>query len=427
MTMLPRQILVAPPIEQHALVDPASELRDRLSAAWANEDWAGKRVAVAVGSRGIDRIAEMAATVVAWLKARGADPFVMPAMGSHGGATPEGQRGVLATYGVTEAAMRAPIEASMDVVEIGETIAGAHVVVSSVALGADAIVLMNRVKPHTDFDSAVLGSGLLKMSAIGLGKAEGAFRCHRAASAVGHETVIRGVSAAVLARLPRPYGIALVEDGVHQLARIELLRGPEIAEREPALLAMARKWMPSLPLPELDVLVIDQIGKNISGSGMDTNIVGRGVDTRPMVNRRSVIKVIVVRGLTPESGGNAVGIGLADIVLAGLVDDMDPVSTYTNAVSALTPATARIPINFRTDAECMRAALRVAAADPEAPRIARIRHTLALDRIVLSEACRPSLAPDVKVLVPPTDWRFDAAGNFDPATDLLAEMGAVHP
>jgi hypothetical protein len=415
-------MLVAPPIERHALADPPSALRDRLNSAWVNEDWAGKRVGVGVGSRGIDRIAEIAATVVAWLRARGADPFVMPAMGSHGGATAEGQRAVLATYGVTEAAVHAPIETSMEVVEIGETIAGARVVVSSIALGADAIVLINRVKPHTDFDSAILGSGLLKMSAIGLGKAEGAFRCHRAASAVGHETVIRGVSAVVLARLPKPFGIALVEDGAHQLARIELLRGSEIAEREPALLALARKWMPALPLPELDVLVIDQIGKNISGSGMDTNIVGRGVDTRPMANRRSVIRVIFARRLTPESGGNAVGIGLADIVSTALVEQMDTVSTYTNAVSALTPATARIPINFRSDAECMGAALRIAAADPSAPRIARIRHTLALDRIVLSEACQQLLSADVEVLVPATDWRFDATGNFDPATDLLAEV-----
>ena len=420
MTKLPRQILVAPPVARHALADPASELHQCLTGEWASEDWAGKRVAVAVGSRGIDRIAEMASTVVQWLRARGATPFIMPAMGSHGGATPEGQRGVLATYGVTEAAMLVPIEASMDVAELGETVSGVPVVVSSVALGADAVVLINRVKPHTDFGSAVLGSGLLKMAAIGLGKAEGAFRCHRAASMHGHEAVIHAVSAVVLARLPRPYGIALVEDGAHHLSRIGLMRGPEISGGEPALYAMARAWMPALPLEHIDVLVIDQIGKNISGAGMDTNIVGRGVDGRPMVGRRSEIRVIYARGITPESKGNAVGIGLADIASRRLVDEMDPVSTYTNAVSALTPATARIPINFRTDAECMGAAIRISAADLSDVRIARIRHTLALDRIVLSEACVPLLSKDVEILAGPAEWRFAADGNFEAATDLLA-------
>jgi Lactate racemase N-terminal domain len=420
MTKLPRQILVASPVARHALADPSAELRQRLNGEWSAEDWAGKRVAVAVGSRGIDRIAEMAGTVIQWLRAQGATPFIMPAMGSHGGATPDGQRGVLATYGVTESTMLAPIEASMDVMELGETATGVPVVVSSVALGADAVILINRIKPHTDFGSPVLGSGLLKMSAIGLGKAEGAFRCHRAASVHGHEAVIRAVSSVVLSRLPRPYGIALVEDGAHQLSRIGLMRGPEIPEREPELYAMARSWMPALPLEQIDVLVVDQIGKNISGAGMDTNIIGRGVDGQPMAGRRSEIRVIYARGITPESKGNAVGIGLADIASRDLVDQMDPVSTYTNAVAALTPATARIPINYRTDAECLGAAIRISAAELSDVRIVRIRHTLALDRIVLSEACLPLLSKDVEVLAPPTDWTFGADGNFEAGTDLLA-------
>jgi hypothetical protein len=426
MNMLPRQILVAPPLERHALADPARRLRERLDATWMNEDWTGKRVAVAVGSRGIDRIAEMASTVVAWVRARGAQPFVMPAMGSHGGATSQGQRGVLATYDVTEATMGTTIESAMDVTEIGTSASGVPVVLSSVALAADIVILLNRVKPHTDFDSETLGSGLVKMSAIGLGKAEGAFRCHRLASTAGYEKILREVSAVVLGRLPRVYGVALVEDGAHQLAHVELLRGPEIHDREPALLKTARAWMPALPIPEIDVLIIDEIGKNISGAGMDPNITGRGVDAKPMANRRVNARVIYARGLTPQSGGNAVGIGMADIASTGLVRQMDPVSTYTNAISALTPATARIPINFATDSECVRAALRVAAAEPSTARIARIRNTLALDRVVLSEACLPVLAslPGVEVLMSPTDWRFDAAGNFDAATDLLQPVHA---
>jgi hypothetical protein len=423
MTPLPRQALVAPPLAHHALPDPAATLRQRLDADWTMEDWRGKRIAVAVGSRGIDRIGEIAKTVVAWLKARGGAPFVVPAMGSHGGATSDGQRAMLGTYDVTEASIGAPFETAMDVDELGETPSGVRAVVSSVVRAADAVVLINRVKPHTDFNGA-FASGLIKMSAIGLGKAEGAIRCHWAAATLGHERVIRDVSTTVLSRLPRTYGVALIEDGAHQLARIETLRGEEFHDREPALLEIARGWMPAIPIPEVDVLVLDQIGKNISGAGMDTNIVGRGVDTLPMPNRRSIVRRIYVRGLTPESRGNAIGIGLADVISTALVEQMDPVSTYTNAVSAMTPATARISIHFKTDAECMRAALRVAAADPANPRIVRIRHTLALDRIVVSEACLETLDPRATVLVPPTDWRFDAAGNFDAATDLLAEVHA---
>ncbi len=424
MMTLPRQVLVAPPVERHALATPAAVLAEQLGQTWGREPWSGRRVAVAVGSRGIDRIGELAATVVSWLRARGASPFVMPAMGSHGGATPEGQRALLATYGVTEERVGAAIEASMDATAIGTTTSGVPVLTSSVALGADAVVLMNRVKPHTDFDSLTVGSGLAKMSAIGLGKAEGAFGCHWAAATLGHERVIGEVSDVVLARLPHVYGVALLEDGAHHLARIELLRGGEIRAREPELLRLARRWMPALPVPDVDVLVIDEIGKNISGTGMDTNIVGRGVDLRPMTSCTAVVRAIYLRRLTPESHGNAVGLGLADLASTRLVEQMDPVATYTNAVSAMTPATARIPINFRTDAECIKAALRVAAANAEAPRIVRIRNTLALDRVVLSEACLPAIAdrPGVEVLVQPTEWRFDESGNFDQATDLLEEV-----
>ncbi len=426
MTQLPRQLLIEPRLAHHALADPIGELAGRLAATWTAEPWAGRRVAVGVGSRGIARIADVVRTTVAWLRQQGADPFVMPAMGSHGGGTADGQRDLLASYGVTDAAVGATIETAMDVTEVGRSAEGINVVVSNLALRADAVLLINRVKPHTDFDSAHVSSGLMKMSAIGLGKAEGAFRCHWAASSIGHERVLLDVSSVVLQHLPNVYGIALLEDGAHELARIELLRGREFRHREPALLALAREWMPTLPFPAVDVLVVDEIGKDISGTGMDTNIIGRGVDLRPMTNRRSDVRAIYVRGLTPASHGNAIGIGLADIVSSRLVEAMDPTITYTNAVSAMTPATARISINFPTDAACLRAALRVSGSDPASPRIVRIRHTLALDRLVVSEAYATEVAArdDLSVLVPPTEWRFDAAGNLDATTDLLAPVPA---
>ncbi len=426
MPTLPRQLLIEPRVEHHALRDPAGTMRQRLDAAWPSEDWAGRRVVVGVGSRGIDRIAEMARTLVGWLRQQGAEPIVIPAMGSHGGGTSEGQRELLASYGVTEHAIDAPIDSSMDVVEVGQQAEGVRVVISARALNADAVVLLNRVKPHTDFGSPVLGSGLVKMSAIGLGKAEGAFRCHWAAATRGHERVLKAVSRIVLGHLPRVYGVGLVEDGSHRIALVEPMRGGEFHDREPALLAKARQWMPALPFTEVDVLVVDEIGKDISGTGMDTNIVGRGVDLQPMPNRRSAVSAIYVRGLTPASHGNAIGIGMADIVSDRLVQAMDRHKTYTNAVSAMTPGTARVSIHFPTDRECLRAALRVSAADPQAPRIVRIRHTLALDRIVVSETYADQIAirDDLTVLAPPTEWRFDAEGNFDPATDLLAGVPA---
>jgi hypothetical protein len=176
---------------------------------------------------------------------------------------------------------------------------------------------------------------------IGLGKAEGAFRAHWAAKTQGYEQIFLDVSATVLSHVPNAYGVALVEDGSHKLGHITLLKGAEFHAREPELLKRARSWMPALPIPEVDVLIVDEIGKNISGAGMDTNIIGRGVDLKPMANRRADVRVIYARSLTPESHGNAIGIGLADVVSQRLVDQMDPVFTYTNAISAMTPAPCR--------------------------------------------------------------------------------------
>jgi hypothetical protein len=426
MLALPRQMLLTQRLASHPLADPAAELIARLGP-FESDDWQGRRVAVAVGSRGIDRIAAITRALVAWMRERGAEPFVMPAMGSHGGGTPAGQREVLASYGITENAMGVPIRADIDTRTLGETSSRTPVHTSVVALEADAVVLINRVKPHTDFASASLGSGLRKMCAIGLGKVEGAYASHLAASRLGYERVIQEVAAVVAARLPRLYGVALVEDGTHHLGRVEVLRGDEFATREPALFELAWKWMPALPLPEVDVLIVDEIGKDISGAGMDTNIIGRGVDTAPMKNRRSVVRVIYARSLTPASHGNAIGIGLADIVSTRLVEQMDPDVSYTNALTAMTAATVRISVNFATDAECMRAALRLAGVTDVDARILRIRNTLSLQHIVASEACLDALSgkDEVDVVVPPTAWTLAANGNFEPANDLLSAIPAA--
>jgi hypothetical protein len=423
---LPQQMLVEAALASQPLADPEAETAARL-AARLDASWAGRRVAVAAGSRGIDRYAQVVRGTVSALRSRGALPFVMPAMGSHGGGTAPGQVEVLETLGITEASVGAPIVSTVETVEVGRTPSGLRVLTARDALDADAVVLVNRVKPHTDFASPTLGSGLLKMSAIGLGKISGAFACHEAASRIGHEAVIREASSVVLGRLPLVVGVGLVEDGHHQLARVEVLVGPELGSREPELLRQAREWMPALPFREIDVLILDEIGKNVSGAGMDTNIVGRGVDGRPREDRKATVRALYVRGLTPETHGNAVGMGLADVVSTRLVEALDPKSTFTNALSALTPAMARTPMHFASDAECLRAALRLSGAEEGRARIVRVRNTLALDRLVVSSAFAGEVAErkDLRVLVGARDWSFDAAGNLEASADLLAAGAAA--
>ncbi len=405
----PRQLRVRQRLVAEPLADPSTTLVDRLSRLEA-DGWHGQRVAVALGSRGIAGILPVARTLLEWLHSRGAEPFVIPAMGSHGGATPEGQRELLASYGLTTEALGVPVRAEMETDEVGRTPGGIPVHLSRVAREADAVVLVNRIKPHTDFESLTLGSGLLKMAAIGLGKRDGASACHLGAARLGYEAALTEVAEAVLACTPRLYGVGLLEDGTHQLARLEVLRGHEFARDEPALLQQARAWMPALPFAEVDVLVVDAIGKNISGAGMDPNIIGRGVHGERMALCRSTVRIIVARDLTPESHGNATGVGLADVVTSRLVAAMDPAITYTNALAAMKIVPVRIPFQFATDDECLSAAFRLAGVAPERARILRIRDTLALEHVIASEGYSHEIdgRDDLEVLGPLEPWSLEA-------------------
>jgi hypothetical protein len=424
---LPDQMLVEARLPSHALADPGAEVAARLEAALAGEALAGRGIAVACGSRGIDRIAQVTRAVISWLKARGARPYILPAMGSHGGGTAEGQTELLASYDITEASMGVPVRASMETVEVGRTEAGTPVFTSREALEAEGLVVINRVKPHTDFESTRLGSGILKMCAIGLGKVDGAAAAHRAAALHGYEASILAASRLVRSRIRLVAGVALVEDPHHHLARVEVIPAAAVEAREPELLALARSWMPALPFSEIDVLIVDEIGKNVSGAGMDTNVIGRGVHGEPFRTARARARVIYARGLTPESHGNAVGMGLADVISSRLAAAVDPRITYTNAITALTPATVRVPMHFATDAECLRAALRVSAADPERARIVRVRNTLALDRFVASAAYADEVKErsDLGLVAPLQPWTLTAEGNFDAARDLLSGPAAA--
>jgi hypothetical protein len=408
-------------LEDHRLQDTGAETAAQLDGIFPEGALTGRSVAVGVGSRGIDQLATVVGAAIAKLKSYGARPFIFPAMGSHGGATAEGQKEILASFGVTEESVGAPINASMDIVEIGRTENDIRVFASRPALEADAMLFINRVKPHTDFASDRIGSGLRKMLVIGLGKAAGAFECHRYASGpnpiFGYERMLIEVSNFVLNNLPSIFGLALIEDGYHKLSHIEALAGQRIAEREPELFKFARAWMPALPFERIDALIIDEMGKNISGSGMDPNVIGRREGIKP----RQEARAIYVRSLTPETHGNAIGVGMADVVSNQLVNEIDKVSTYTNALAAMSPGSVRIPMHFANDAECLAAALRIAGADPAEARIVRVRNTLALDRFVASSAFATEIAErdDLTVLQSSVDWRFNDDGDFDPANDLL--------
>jgi hypothetical protein len=420
---LPRQLLVEARIPSRPLADPAAEVTAQLHAM-PEMRLHGKRIVIGVGSRGIDHIVDVVRATVAFVRAHGGDPIVIPAMGNHGGATDDGQAEILAGLGVTEATVGATIHPRMTTKQVGVTASGVPVYVAEEALEADGVVLVNRIKPHTDFESTIIQSGLLKMCAIGFGKSEGAAACHRAALRLGLEKTLLEVSQAVLGSLKVMAGIALVEDGHHQLSRLEVMAANAIASREGALLAEARNLMPALPFERIDVLVID---KDISGAGMDTNIIGRGIDGLPRASRRSDIGAIYVRGLTPASHGNAIGLGMADVCSKRVVDSLDPEAMFTNALSAMTPTTAKIPLHFASDRDCLRAAIRFSGTEAATAGIVRVQNTLALDRFIVSENYVQQIADrgDLSIVSEPTAWQFDGTGDFDTASDLLTSGKAA--
>ncbi len=371
------------------LLDIAATIAGKFSAIRARIK-PGKRIAVGVGSRGITNLSEIVRATLDQIRSAGGQPFLIPAMGSHGGATPPGQREVLASYGLTEEAMGVPIHASMEVKQVGTSEQGVPVHCSIEALAADGIVLINRIKPHTDF-TGTLGSGLLKMAVIGLGKRIGATAMHVAASRIGHEEAIRGMARVLLRTTPILGGVAILENQRHETAGLTVLLGEDFEERENALLAEARRLMPLLPFEEIDLLIVDQLGKNISGAGMDPNVINRSIHGYSSSLLREgqpapFIRRIFVRGLTPETHGNAIGVGLADVTTTRLVQSMDQRATFINALTALTPQSAKAPIHFDTDRECLERAIdSLALDDPSTARIAWIRDTLSLAEMKISE------------------------------------------
>jgi hypothetical protein len=375
----------------------------------------GDSVAVGAGSRGIANIDVVVRAVVDHLRDMGARPFVFPAMGSHGGATADGQRDVLAHYGITEATMGCEIRASMDVVQVGEAL-GLPVWLDRRASEADWIGLVNRIKPHTDFKGTI-ESGLFKMMTIGLGKYRGATQYHRANVNHGYETVITAVGRQMLAKARIGFGLGVVENGYDETALVEAFSAATLEAGERRLLEQARQWMARLPFSPIDVLIVEEMGKNISGAGMDTNVIGRPSNPHEPFPAEPKILWIVALDLTDESQGNAVGIGNADFTTRRLVDKIDMKPTLINAITACSPGGAKLPPTYDTDREAVETALScIGLTPPERARVIRITSTLLLGEIECSEALLPDIArrPDLTVIGPARPLEFDAAGQLIP-------------
>jgi len=373
----------------------------------------GESVAVAVGSRGISHIPIIVYECVKFLKGRGLKPFIVPAMGSHGGNTPEGELSVLASLGINESFVDVPILAVEDVVKIGTLDMGLPILMDRRAAEADHIVVINRVKPHTKFHGPI-ESGLTKMLTVGLGKGQGAALYHRAA--VQHTFgILQDAARRILETRSVLFGLAILEDGYKDVSRISAVRPENWFETERTLLEQARFMMPCIPFDPIDILIVDEIGKDISGIGMDSNVTGRHRDIIADFSMAPHVKRIFVRDLSPESDGNGNGIGLADVTTERLVDALDLEKTYTNALTAISPEKAAIPMYFETDRDCIEACLNtIGMVKPEAARIIRIKNTATLETLLVSRALEGDLVsnPDLQILRPWEPIAFDDSGNL---------------
>lgn len=396
------------PVRQHLttdhITDIAGHVRHQLAASNLQAQLKpGMRVAIGLGSRGVGCIREVVTPLVETLLEWGALPFLVPAMGSHGGGTAEGQREVLIGYGLAKLGI--PILSDMESVQIGTTPEGMPVYSDVNASKADAIIVVNRIKPHTAFRNH-WESGLMKMLAVGLGKERGAATIH----GWGLRDAMPAAARVVLATLPVVAGIGIVENGQHQPAAIELIPAAQIEAREPALLTLAWQHLPGIPLEPLDLLVLQEIGKDISGTGMDLNVVGmwRRTGGTPQPDFR----VITALDLTPNSHGNAVGIGYCDIIPQRLADKIDRHVTYTNCLTAGNFNGGKIPITLATDQEVMLAAL--PRTNPRQARVVIARNTLDLALLWVSESLLPALEtlPTLEQIGPPQRIEFDAVGRL---------------
>ena len=406
-----RQSFEAPRVEDI----PATVETELRRLQLSNRVKPGQTVAVTAGSRGVANIAIVLRAVVAHLKQLGLQPFIVPAMGSHGGGTPAGQTELIAGYGVTEAFVGCPIRASMETVVVCQAAEGFPVHFDKNAFGADHVVVVNRVKPHTMFVGDV-ESGLMKMMLIGLGKHHGAKVYHRVIKTHSFGQIVRSVAREVLAKCRILCGVGIVENAYDETAKIQAVAAEEFEDRERELLVLAKAWLPRLPFQQADILLVDEIGKNISGTGMDTNVVGRKFnDHEPREFEWPKIKIIVVRSLTPETHGNASGIGIAELCRTRVLEQRDREITNINCETAGHFTAAMLPIDYPTDRKILDIALpAIGMIEPQHARLMWIRNTLHLAELACSEVFYEEARqrPDLTILSEPHELPFNEQGNL---------------
>jgi hypothetical protein len=370
------------------------------------------RIAVGCGSRGVANAAEAARAVVTQLKALGAQPFIFPAMGSHGAATAAGQRAVLEGYGITEDYVGCPIRATMETVELGRLDDGTPVYMDQYAAEADGVVLINRVKPHTNF-RAPIESGIVKMLTIGMGKIKGATTYHTHGMDAFGDVLPKGARL-IMAHKPFLFGLGLVENAYDETAIIEAIPAETLFERETELQTQAKAMLGRLLFDRVDVLIIEEMGKNISGAGFDPNVTGR--PNRDMTTWSGPhIQRIVVLDLTEETHGNATGLGLADVITTKIWKKLDIGPTYANVITSCYLDGGAIPVMMNTEEEAIKLAVKtLIRVKPAEARIVRIRNTLELAHIMVSETMLADVQahPQMEAQGAPRVLAFDGEGNL---------------
>jgi hypothetical protein len=394
---------------------PSTVHKELAGAGFGDHLKPGARIAIGVGSRGIANVATIVKSVVEYWKSRGFSPFLFPAMGSHGAATAEGQADVLAHYGIIEETMGCPVISSLDVVPLGSTLDGIEAFMDKNAYDSDGVFLIGRVKWHTDF-AGKIESGLFKMMAIGLGKFAGAQRYHTFAYKLGLEHVIRSVGRQVLKSQKILGGMAILEDANHNTAQLTAVPVEQMEQKEEELLALCKSWMGRIPVKEVDILIVDEIGKTFSGAGMDTKVINRSVngeynpwDTAPKIHR------IFVRGLSNRSYGNGVGVGMADVINDRLLKVIDWTPTHINSLTASTPAAIRTPAHYSTDRLCLgKFWPTVGKFEQKDVTIAWIANSMELAHLRLSENLLSEIAanPMLEIEGEPEEFDFDDTGNL---------------
>ncbi|UCD71040.1 MAG: DUF2088 domain-containing protein [Syntrophobacterales bacterium] len=408
---LPKMVKVKQHFKRERLENPANTIISEMNNTLVPSDFKGKRIAITIGSRGIAQLASIIQTIINQLKKWGAQPFIIPAMGSHGGAKAKGQEDIVAGYGITEEKMGVPVLSSLEVVQVATLSNGMPVYCDRIAHESDGIVVVNRVKPHTDFKGDY-ESGLLKMIGIGLGDHKGATILH----SYGFDqmsTLLPQLGEAFIRNAPVAFGVAILENAFDELMKVEILRPEQFLPREKELLVLAKENIAKLPVSSIDVLIIEEIGKDISGSGMDPNVTGiPGSGLTEGFIAPPIQKIVVLR-LTQNAHGNGTGIGLADVSTIRCINQIDWGITYTNCITAAVTEPAKMPIVMNTDREALVVALKTCArVSSENAKIVRIKNTLELSEIDVSVSCLPELQgrEDISILSDPQPLQFTGDG-----------------